>query len=40
VNNYVRRLMIGLLAGLASSSVLAATPDNAWLGLGFYQEAS
>ena len=40
MNKYARRLVNGLLAGLASSLVLAATLDNAWLGLGFYQEAS
>jgi NADH dehydrogenase len=33
VNKYVRRAVIGLLAGVASSVVLAATLDNAVLGL-------
>jgi NADH dehydrogenase len=33
VNKYVRRAVIGLLAGVASSAVLAATLDNAVVGL-------
>ncbi len=33
VNKYVRRAVIGLLAGVASSVILAATLDNVVLGL-------
>jgi NADH dehydrogenase len=33
INKYLRRTIIGLLAGLISSTVLAATLDPAWLGV-------